>query len=230
MQRSCYGLKIDTKRLDAEGDFYVVEGYASIFGNVDLGGDIVERGAFTESLGKRMPLFLYGHDQSQPPIGVVLEAIENDRGLWFQARMPKDDDFVKGRIRPQLRVEGLKGVSIGYRTLVASNEDRDGERVRIIRKAELYEISLVNLPMNPAARVENFKTLSVEEFDRMTEREREARLKAHGLSTNVTKRLLAGLRDAGDGNRRDAGSEEKRNQMAGLPDLAATIRQFAEGL
>ena len=43
-------LDIDTKALTDQGEF---EGYASIFGNVDRGGDIVVSGAFAESLRAR---------------------------------------------------------------------------------------------------------------------------------------------------------------------------------
>ena len=41
---------ISTKSEDEE--FFRFEGYASTFGNEDLGGDIVERGAFVKSLLK----------------------------------------------------------------------------------------------------------------------------------------------------------------------------------
>ena len=46
------------------------------------------------------------------PIGTIVEAKEDKRGLWFKAELPKDDSFVSGRIVPQLKRRGLRGTSI----------------------------------------------------------------------------------------------------------------------
>jgi phage head maturation protease len=43
-----------------------IEGYASTFGNVDLGGDVVMSGAFRKSLSEDMPKMFWMHDPSEP--------------------------------------------------------------------------------------------------------------------------------------------------------------------
>ena len=43
-------LPFEVKSLSEEGDFFIFEGYASTFGNVDLGDDIIVNGAFSKSL------------------------------------------------------------------------------------------------------------------------------------------------------------------------------------
>jgi HK97 family phage prohead protease len=56
--------KFELKELTEEGVF---KGYASVFGNRDYGGDVVEEGAFAKTLkdrGGRIVL-LDGHDTSQ---------------------------------------------------------------------------------------------------------------------------------------------------------------------
>ena len=55
-----------------------VSGYGSVFGNVDQGGDVVEKGAFDTSLKARgMPVMLWGHDVYAPAIGVWEKAKED---------------------------------------------------------------------------------------------------------------------------------------------------------
>lgn len=69
--------------LKAVGDQGEIEGYASNFGNRDLAGDIVQRGAFTRSLKGRPAgavAMLWGHDQKRP-IGVWSEIAEDHLGL-----------------------------------------------------------------------------------------------------------------------------------------------------
>jgi phage head maturation protease len=63
---------VDLKSVEADGTF---SGYASIFGEVDLGQDLVMPGAFHESLrlrGVQGVKLLFQHDPNEP-IGVWLE-------------------------------------------------------------------------------------------------------------------------------------------------------------
>lgn len=156
-----FSTALEVKDFSEGGETYTVAGYASIFGNKDLDDDIIEKGAFTETLKSREPLLLYGHDMGAPPIGKLTEVYEDAKGLAFKAELPKDDDFVKGRIAPQLRIGAIKGVSIGFR--IKDREHRkDG--VRVIKTAELFEISLVNIPANPLASVTGFKSMGVSDY------------------------------------------------------------------
>jgi len=70
---------------DTDGVF---EGYASVFGVVDQGMDVVERGAFAKSLGKRKVKMLWQHDTAQV-IGVWDEIKEDERGLYVKCRVLK---------------------------------------------------------------------------------------------------------------------------------------------
>src|SRR5687767_7271291 len=66
------------------------EGYAAIFGNVDLGGDVIERGAFKEIVKGRngMVKVLYQHN-TKDPIGVANVA-QDDTGLRFDGQLILD--------------------------------------------------------------------------------------------------------------------------------------------
>jgi HK97 family phage prohead protease len=134
----------------ALGEGATIEGYASVFGQVDQGGDRVQRGAFARSLaGGRKVRMLWQHDPREP-IGVWDEVREDDRGLWVKGRILTD--VARGREAAALVAAGaIEGLSIGYRTRRAER-DRDG--VRLLSEVELWEVSLVTFPMLGQARVD----------------------------------------------------------------------------
>lgn len=134
-------------------DDHVIEGYASLFGACDQGGDVVAKGAYAASLASlsaqaRSIKMLWQHDPAQP-IGVWDEVREDARGLWVKGRLLPD--VAKGRDAIELIAAGaIDGLSIGYRTLRASKNDK-GQR--LLTELELWEVSLVTFPMLPSARV-----------------------------------------------------------------------------
>lgn len=134
-------------------DGRMIEGYASLFGKRDQGGDVVQKGAYAASLkalagaGRRVKM-LWQHDPAQP-IGVWDEVCEDGNGLYVKGRILTDVD--KGREAAALLAAGaIDGLSIGYRTLRA---EKDGKGQRLLSELELWEVSLVTFPMLPEARV-----------------------------------------------------------------------------
>jgi HK97 family phage prohead protease len=97
------------------------------------------------------------------PLGNIVAAREDKKGLWFKAELPKDVTFVSGRIIPQVKRKGLKGVSIGYKAI--DRETRKSDGARLLKQINLVEISFVPRPMNPLAEIESVKSL--QEFDPM---------------------------------------------------------------
>lgn len=182
----------------AEG---LIEGYASRFGEVDQGGDVVQPGAYAKSLaalaaGGRKVKMLWQHDPSHP-VGVWDEVKEDAQGLWVKGRILTD--VAKGREALALVVAGaMDGLSIGYRTLKAV---RDAKGQRLLQELDLWEVSLVTFPMQQTARIDAVKAadLTERDFERVLTQDA-------GLSRSVARRLMAGgldavkaMRDAGDG-------------------------------
>ena len=163
---------------DADGVF---EGYASIFGVVDQGMDVVERGAFTKSLGSgRKVKLLWQHDMAQP-IGVWDEIKEDERGLFVKGRILKD--VQKGKEAMALmRAGAIDSMSIGYRTIEAMDEGNG--RVRKLMEVELHEVSLVTFPMLPDALITDVKSIK-------TIREFEKALRDAGFSKKEAKAIAA---------------------------------------
>ena len=134
-------------------DGVVVEGYASLFGQRDQGGDTVQAGAYAVSLkalaaqGRRVKM-LWQHDPGQP-IGVWEDVREDAKGLYVKGRILTEVD--RGREAAALLSAGaIDGLSIGYRTLRA---ERDPKGQRLLAEVELWEVSLVTFPMLAEARV-----------------------------------------------------------------------------
>lgn len=143
---------------EQENNVFTIEGYASIFDNIDLGNDKVIKGAFTDSIKKRRPQLLWGHNQRDVPLGKITEIKEDNNGLFIKAELPMEDDFVRGRIIPQIKIGSLDSFSIGYSTEKADFDKKTG--ARLLQKINLFEISLVSIPMNPSATMTAYKSIS----------------------------------------------------------------------
>ena len=139
--------------IDADG---TVEGYASLFGELDQARDMMMRGAFAETLSargiRRVPM-LFQHDPSEP-VGIWLELREDHRGLFARGRLIPE--VARGReLLSLLRAGAIDGLSIGFRTSKARIDPRT--RIRRIYAVDLWEISVVTFPMLTGARVRAVK-------------------------------------------------------------------------
>lgn len=126
-----------------------IEGYASLFGLTDQGGDEVAPGAFARSLarpGRRVKL-LWQHDPSRP-IGVWETLSEDANGLWVSGRLLAEVQ-AGAEAAALLKAGAVDGLSIGYRAVRAEKTPQGGRR---LVEVDLWEVSLVTFPMLPEAR------------------------------------------------------------------------------
>lgn len=137
-----------------------IEGYASVFGVVDSYNDIVVKGAFTNTLindAKRVK-FCWQHNMDDV-IGKIIEMREDDRGLWFRAKISNTS---KGKdVAILVEDDALDEVSFAYRTKkYLMDEETD---IRKLLEVELIEISLVTRAANPQAVITGTEKKSEEE-------------------------------------------------------------------
>lgn len=133
----------------------IVECFVAAVGNKDSVGDIVATGAFTESLKRRKPRVVWGHNWNDP-IGKVLEIYEvpaNDPRLpgkmkqsgvgGLYARVQFNLATEKGReaFSSVAFFGGDQEWSIGYKTINATYDQ--SLQANILREVELYEVSPV---------------------------------------------------------------------------------------
>lgn len=200
---------LELKELTDEG---VIEGYASIFGNADNGGDKVMPGAFVESLAKarqtgRTVKMLWNHNPSEP-IGVWEDLAEDAKGLRAKGRLVLEVARAR-EVLALMKAGALSALSIGYRTLKSAP---DGN-MRLLEKVDLFEVSPVTFPMNERARISSVKADGCDDIidklaagDRLTEREFEKLAKGLGLSNSQAERA-ARIHLKGQGDPAKAASE-----------------------
>lgn len=142
-------LPVQPRHVVGDGTF---EGYASLFRIPDLGKDIVEPGAFRESLAQRGPTgirMLWQHDPAEP-IGRWLSLHEDGRGLFVRGRLTLAVARAR-EIHALMRAGAIDGLSIGFRSEKARTEPRTG--LRRLERVDLWEVSIVTFPMLPHARI-----------------------------------------------------------------------------
>lgn len=138
----------EVKQLEQQEGKVIFEGYASVFENVDLYNDVVQKGAFKKSLQDRkkpVPILL----EHEHPIGKAVAITEDARGLKVVGEIITDIE--EGKKAYRLLSEGiLTGMSIGYEPVKYHYE---GDK-RVLDEVKLWEVSLVVFPANPDAQVE----------------------------------------------------------------------------
>jgi len=202
---------MELKAVSDEGTF---SGYASIFGNVDLGGDVIVKDEpFKEFVrdedGKVLTLFQHDSGGFLPggagglPIGKA-DVTQNAKGLKFDAELVMDDPFVQ-RVHKHLKAKTLRGMSIGFDILPGGAKILESG-IRELRALKLWEISVVTFGMNPKAGVERVKAcVSIRELEDLLR-------DAVGLSRSKAKLHAAEIWKT-LGNQRDVDGEGGLSQL-----------------
>ena len=151
--------EISACELKADGESEgVFMGYGSIFGNKDLGNDIVERGAFLKSINERGAngVKLLWQHKTDTPIGIFEEIREDRKGLKVRGKLALKTQG-GNEAYELMKMGALDGMSIGYRADPAKQKYDEKNKRRYLKELDLMEISLVTFPMNPRARIHAVK-------------------------------------------------------------------------
>ena len=134
-------------------------GYAAVTGNVDLGNDIILKGAFQDSLAKTDPSkvrVLWQHDWNNP-IGKTFSMQEDDKGLRVDGELLLDIERARDT-RTLIKNNAIDGLSIGF-TIDDFSYDNN---TRVIKKLTVHEYSFVTFAMNPNALVNDMKSCKLD--------------------------------------------------------------------
>lgn len=196
----------------AEGQF---EGYASVFGNVDSYGDIVERGAFAGTLadwaakGDPIPL-LWGHDMGDPfsNVGGIDSAEEDEYGLKVRGTFDLDNPKAM-QVYRLAKGRRVTGMSFAYSVRKAKSES-DGQHLLDL---DLYEVSIVPLGANPEAGVSIVKSTA------------HALAKAGRVLSSKNEKAIREARDALDAVLSSLGEQDGTDQekASDPPQAKATV-------
>jgi HK97 family phage prohead protease len=175
------------------------EGYGSVFGVQDSYGDVVRKGAFTNTIADwkkrgKLPKQLLQHGggyfgggaDDMVPVGKWEEMYEDDHGLFCRGRI-FDIDTDRARATYTAMVEGeLDGLSIGFNTRKFERDEETG--IRTLTEINLWEVSIVTFPANDPSRIDGVKSSE----DLPTEREFEAWVRRElGLSKSQVELITA---------------------------------------
>lgn len=138
--------------IDADEKMGIVKGYGSIFGNVDSDGDIINKGAYKKTIqenGSRVK-YLYQHDMDKP-IGKMVHLEEDEKGLVFEAQVPKT----------RLGMDVIELMKAGVITensvgILPIQKSMSGQ-YREINEVKLFEVSAVTLAANDQAMIVDVK-------------------------------------------------------------------------
>lgn len=161
-----FDVKVKTDGM-AEGEFIA---YASVFGNKDLVGDVMEKSAFSDTLaqwktaGAPIPL-LWGHNMADPDYNLgYVEAEEDDKGLrihgHFDMESPKSAQTYR-----LLKSGRTRQFSITYRVkdgayVMPEGDDKTYEDAYYsIKAVDLFEVSVVQVAANQEAEVVAVKSV-----------------------------------------------------------------------
>lgn len=179
---------IDLKALKVSDDGSgFIEGYRSVFGEIDEGGDIVVKGFFADGIPEYLQsgFTAHSHDWSfKEAVGFPVEAKEDEHGFFVKSQFHSTNDAQDIRTKARERMDAGKtvGFSFGYavkdKKFIESKDYKDQlaqyikpdrlaanlqkaqnfPRIRILLKGETIEDSLVTAPMQKLAAATGMKS------------------------------------------------------------------------
>lgn len=153
-------LTLDVRAISDEG---VIEGIAARWGEEDAYGDILQRGAFTDTLAQHrangtFPAMLWLHAQ---PCGVWEAIEEREEGLYVRGRFALDTNTGQQAYR-HAKSGTTTGLSIGF---FYEKWEPGPNGALIVLSVELHEISLTPIPAAPRARITNVRSIKESPMD-----------------------------------------------------------------
>ena len=142
----------ECKQLESNPSIGVISGYASTFGNLDRGDDIVAAGAFDRTImehrkrGNRSIRFYANHRSEHIIGGLPIDLVKPDNvGLFVVAHL--DLNVAKAAEQYSLaKNRFISDFSIGFSLFKFERNEETG--IRTLLEIDLYEVSLVSEPMN----------------------------------------------------------------------------------
>lgn len=146
----------DVRAVDSE--VLSVEGYAAVFdSDADIGGKFIERierGAFKDAIGRDDVVFLINHEGlplARTRSG-TLSLSEDEHGLKMSANLEPEDPDVRSIIFKMKRGD-MDKMSFAFRADVEEWDDTGSTPTRTIKRASLYDVSIVNDPAYQATEI-----------------------------------------------------------------------------
>lgn len=146
----------EIKSTKQDGNLFVFDGHASIFGSEDEGGDVVEPGAFEETIREKggvVPL-QSDHDPTLAKGNIGVAFVEEDRrGLKTRGEI-NTDTTTGADVASKIAFAQEAGLPVGMSFGFDVTEKRFRGDTRHIQSVDLFEVSTTLFPMHQDAGVE----------------------------------------------------------------------------
>lgn len=210
MERSAFGLR-ELKFDPGTEAGMTFSGYGAVFGNVDSYGDVIQPGAFADTLAASQksglwPSMLLQHGgwgmsaDDLTPIGIWTSLAEDGHGLKVEGKLA---DTPRGReAYALLKMDprpAINGLSIGYIAKEFAQRSKPEEPRRTLKKVDLMEVSLVTFPANGKARISAVKSMDTErDIERWLMQDAGLSRREARVVINSGFKSLFAMQDAGD--------------------------------
>lgn len=121
----------------------VIEGWANR-AVVDRGLDLIKPDSWKLDNYKKNPVILFNHNMDKP-IGKCVDVKPMEGGLWVKCQISKSADPTISMVRDLVEEGILNSFSVGFD---AKEKVKNSEGINEISDSELYEVSIVSIPMN----------------------------------------------------------------------------------
>ncbi|GMV82121.1 MAG: hypothetical protein AMXMBFR7_33050 [Planctomycetota bacterium] len=151
-------------KADGETDSGWIEGYAAVFGNIDAQGEVFVKGCFARTIQLQVPAgkvklmahhYKYGGDVLDC-IGTIVEAKEDDYGLWIRAKLASTQ--LAQDVRTLVLEGHAKTLSVGFYMLRWEPRDMGGKEILHHLECRLAETTVTVKPVNELAAITGAKS------------------------------------------------------------------------
>lgn len=203
----------------------IVAGFFSTYDKTpDSYGDIIEPGAFTETIKKReesghpFPL-CFNHDFSAV-IGAVRKIEDTEKGPYIEAEFL--DTAQAQDVRKMLQSGAIYQFSFAYDVLgsrAPTEEEKKDGVMNVLTKVEVFEVSVVTVPANQNAVATEVK--SAEPETKQGKRNRKA-------DEEIIRNCIESLKTLLDESEADKPEEETANTEKAAPEANAKAEELTE--
>ncbi|WP_271673188.1 HK97 family phage prohead protease [Bradyrhizobium sp. CCBAU 51627] len=142
-------------------------GWASVYGVRDSHADVVERGAYTDTLKDwarkgKLPCMMLMHNMGpltsdMLPIGRWTKMVDDPYGLWCEGQLSLGNSTARD-IYALIKDKCLDGLSIGFSPVKFQMMPRNSDIKRKLISVKLHEVSVVTSPSNPESLITRVKS------------------------------------------------------------------------
>lgn len=165
METKSFNTELEFKEdADQTGQFKAV---FSWFDVIDKHGDVTLPGAFED--GAKVKIASWGHDWGSLPVGRG-EIHQDDTKAWVDGKFFLDTEAGLETYKTVKNLGDLQEWSYGFETIESSDDTKEGQKVRVLKKLKTFEVSPVFIGAGNDTQTLTIK-MAVEMADQITESE-----------------------------------------------------------